>query len=77
MPHPYALVDASGLLHELWLVLHQGENGDLDRCHARVEPEQSSLLAADLQRWKEGGEGIGGECKETELKGRRLQKKEE
>ena len=58
MPQPDALVDAPGLFHELWLVLDEGENSHLDRRHARVELEESSLLAANLSR-EDGGSGKG------------------
>lgn len=43
-----ALVDTPSLGHELWLVLYQWEDGDLDRCHARVEPKQGALFSANL-----------------------------
>lgn len=48
-----ALVDAPSLSHEFRLVLHQGEHGNLDGRHSRVEPQQGALFSANLA-WRSG-----------------------
>lgn len=45
-----ALVDAPSLSHEFRLVLHEGEHGDLDGRHSRVESKEGALFSADLVR---------------------------
>lgn len=52
-----ALIDAPSLGHELRLVLHQGEHGDLDGRHTRVKPKKGAFFSADL-RGKQNVEGF-------------------